>query len=58
MDKGWRPTDWNAIKRNIVEQTPIIFSPGTGYAKGQTEEIMEKVASSIIEAILKEQNNG
>jgi len=57
MDKNWRPANWNAIKRNIVEQTPVIFSPATGYAKGQTEQIMEKVASSILESALKELPN-
>ena len=58
MDKNWRPVDWNAIKKNIVEQTPIIFSPGTGYAKGRIDKVMEKTASAIINAILKEQSNG
>jgi len=54
IDKYWRPADWSLIKQNILNESPIIFSPSVGYSKDQKDTIMEKVASSLISEILKE----
>ena len=58
MNKDWRPVDWQTIKYNIINESPIVFSPSIGYSKDQKDMIMERVASAIIEAILKEQVDG
>jgi hypothetical protein len=54
MDKNWRPANWLKIKREIVESSPIIFSPSVGYSKDQKNTIIEKTASCMVEAVLKE----
>ena len=54
IDKDWRPADWNLIKQNVLNETPVIFSPSAGYSKDQKDTIMEKVASALITSILVE----
>jgi hypothetical protein len=52
MDEKWRPTDWDRIKHNIVMDTPLIFSPSTGYSKDQKDLLVEKSASAILKALM------
>lgn len=52
IDKDWRPANWAQIKSQIVRETPITFSPSTGYSKDQKEQVMEKTASAILEAYI------
>ena len=52
IDKDWRPANWNLIKQNILDESPIIFSPSVGYSKDQKDTIMEKVASSLIKELI------
>jgi len=58
IDKDWRPANWKLIKQNILNESPVIFSPSVGYSKDQKDTIMEKVASSLILEILKELEGG
>ena len=51
FDKNWRPENWEQLKQNITNETPIIFSPSTGYSKSQKDEIMEKTAGVILAAL-------
>lgn len=51
VDKDWRPENWGELKRQIVLDTPIIFSPSQGYSKDQKDQIMEKTASAILGAL-------
>jgi hypothetical protein len=52
IDKDWRPANWQGIKQNIINESPIVFSPSVGYSKDQKDTIMEKVASSLIKELL------
>jgi len=54
IDKDWRPANWNLIKQNTLNETPVVFSPSVGYSKDQKDTIMEKVASALITEIVKE----
>ena len=51
MDDKWRPTGWDRIKNNILVETPVVFSPSTGYSKDQKEQLIEKTASAIIKEL-------
>lgn len=51
FNKDWRPTNWEQLKQNIVNETPIVFSPSTGYTTSQKDEIMEKTASVVLAAL-------
>lgn len=51
VDKNWRPENWVELKKQIVEDTPITFSPSQGYSKDQKEQIMEKTASAVLGAL-------
>lgn len=51
FDKDWRPENWDQIKENIVNETPIAFSPSTGYSKDQKDLLMEKAASAALGAL-------
>uniref|UniRef100_A0A6M3JDW9 Uncharacterized protein n=1 Tax=viral metagenome TaxID=1070528 RepID=A0A6M3JDW9_9ZZZZ len=52
MDKLWRPANWAAIKRMVVEDTPATFSPSTGYSKDRYDQIMEKLATALLEELV------
>ena len=54
MNKEWRPTNWNHLKNKIIAESPVIFSPNMGTI-GNQNTIIEKTASTIIEAVLAEQ---
>lgn len=49
--KDWRPEDWEQIKKNIVTETPIVFSPSTGYDKGHQDILIEKMISAVLGAL-------
>ena len=51
FDKNWRPDNWEQLKRGIVNETPIIFSPSEGYSQDQKDQIMEKTADTILAAL-------
>lgn len=51
FDKDWRPENWEQLKHNIMNETPIVFSPSTGYTTGQKDAIMEKTASVVLAAL-------
>ena len=51
FDKNWRPENWDQIKQNILNETPITFSPSTGYSKDQKDQFMEKSASAVLGAL-------
>lgn len=51
FDKNWRPPNWDQIKQNIMNETPITFSPSTGYSKDQKDQFMEKSASAVLGAL-------
>lgn len=51
FDKNWRPENWDRIKENIVNETPITFSPSTGYSKDQKDQLMERAASAVLMAL-------
>ena len=51
FDKNWRPENWLQIKENIVNETPITFSPSAGYSKDQKDVLMEKAASAVLGAL-------
>lgn len=51
FDRNWRPPDWGRITQNIVTETPIVFSPSSGYPKDQMYVFMEKAASAILGAL-------
>lgn len=51
FDKNWRPENWPQIKENIVNETPITFSPSAGYSKDQKDVLMEKAASAVLGAL-------
>lgn len=51
FDKNWRPENWDQIKQNILNETPIDFSPSTGYSKDQKDQFMEKSASAVLGAL-------
>lgn len=48
FDKNWRPDNWDQIKQNIINETPIAFSPSSGYSKDQKDLLMEKAASAVL----------
>ncbi len=48
QEKSWRPEDWDTIKKNIVTETPIVFSPSSGYSGNQKDDLMEKAADAVI----------
>ena len=52
VDKDWRPKDWDQIKRQIVEETPVLFSPSVGYTGNQKDVVMEKTASAILKEFI------
>lgn len=52
FDANWRPDDWDATKRQIIKDTPVTFSPSTGYSKGREEQIMEKAVSVVLAALV------
>ena len=54
MDNKWRPENWASIKRNILMETTVTWSPSTGYNKGQSDQIVEKTAAAILDALLAE----
>lgn len=51
FDKDWRPENWLQIKSNIVSQTPVTFSPSTGYSSDQKDVLMEKAAGAVLAAL-------
>ena len=51
FNKDWRPENWDRIRENIVSETPIVFSPSTGYPKDQIYLFMEKSASAVLGAL-------
>ena len=51
ITKDWRPENWDRIKENIVTETPIVFSPSTGYPKDQIYQFMEKAVSAAMGAL-------
>ena len=51
FDRNWRPPEWDRIKENIMAETPIVFSPSSGYTKDQKDQIMERSASAILGAL-------
>ena len=50
--KDWRPDNWTEIKQNIVNETPITFSPSAGYSKDQKDMLMEKAVSATLGALV------
>jgi len=52
MDKDWRPANWQLIKHNIINETPVVFSPSAGYSKDQKDQIMEKAAEAVLKELL------
>jgi len=48
FDKNWRPENWDQIKQNIVNETPITFSPSAGYSSDQKDVLMEKAVSAAL----------
>ena len=52
LDRNWRPDDWDRLKELIVTQTPISFSPSTGYSKSQKDDIIEATASMLLGAVV------
>ena len=51
IDKNWRPDNWDRIKEIIVAQTPVVFSPSSGYSKDQADRLIEATASYIMGAM-------
>lgn len=51
FDKNWRPDNWAQLKKEIIEGTPITFSPSVGYSKDQKDTIVEKAASAVLRAL-------
>jgi len=52
MDNSWRPASWQSIKHNILNESPVVFSPSVGYSKDQKDTIMEKTANAVIKELL------
>ena len=51
FDKNWRPENWNLIKQNIMNETPVTFSPSAGYSKEDKNQIIENAASAVLGAL-------
>ena len=51
ITKDWRPENWDQIKANIITETPIVFSPSTGYSKEYRDLLMEKAVSAALGAL-------
>jgi len=51
MDMNWRPEGWDRIKSSILMETPVVFSPSTGYSKDQKDQLIEKTASAMIKEL-------
>ena len=51
LTKDWRPEDWTLIKENIIKETPVVFSPATGYQKDALDIYMEKAVSAAMGAL-------
>ena len=51
FDKNWRPNNWLQIKQNIVNETPIVFSPSSGYSENHKDVLMEKAVSAALGAL-------
>ena len=52
MDNDWRPKDWASIKRNIVAEAVVTWSPSKGYSPDQKERLIELTASIIIKELV------
>jgi len=50
----WRPTNWEWIKKRILEESRPVFSPSSGYSGDTKDAIIEKTASAILEELERE----
>lgn len=51
FDRNWRPPEWKELKKIILKETPIVFSPAHGLEGNQKDELMEKAASAVLGAL-------
>ncbi len=51
ISKDWRPENWDALKEQVANGTPVAFSPSTGYSREHKLLLIEASASAIMGAL-------